>query len=124
MYVDIFSLKQHIKKFPNYLSRQNKRIRFTSHNASENSISILDIEISKNVNKFTTSVYCKLNYSDVLSNFGSFITESNKCNLQFTSLHRASRLYSNFEPFHQKIDKPKIIFENNSYSKSFVHIST
>ena len=123
MYVDIFSLKQHIKKFPNYLSRQNKRIRFTSHNASENSISILDMEISKNINKFTTSVHRKLNYRDIFTNFGSFIAESNKYNLHFTLLHRAFKLYSDFEPFHQKIDKLKIIFENNSYSKSFAHIS-
>ena len=32
-------------------------------------------------------------------------------------LHRAFKLFSNFECFHQEI---KTIFENNSYSKSFV----
>ena len=35
----------------------------------------------------------------------------------FTLLHRAFKLCSNFERFHQEIDKP--IFENNGYPKSF-----
>ena len=38
----------------------------------------------------------------------------------FTLLHRAFKLCSNFERFHQEIDKLKTIFENNSYPKSFV----
>ena len=38
----------------------------------------------------------------------------------FTLLHRAFKLWSNFERFHQEIDKLKNIFENNGYPKSFV----
>ena len=38
----------------------------------------------------------------------------------FTLLHRAFKLCSNFERFHQEIDKLKTIFENNGYPKSFV----
>ena len=38
----------------------------------------------------------------------------------FTLLHRAFKLCSNFERFHQEIDKFKTIFKNNSYPKSFV----
>ena len=38
----------------------------------------------------------------------------------FTLLHKAFKLCSNFELFHQEIDKLKIIFENNGYLKSFV----
>ena len=35
-------------------------------------------------------------------------------------IHRAFKLCSNFERFHQGIDKLKTIFENNGYPKSFV----
>ena len=56
----------------------------------------------------------------VLANFGSFIPKSYKYNLLFTLLHRAFKFCSNFERFHQDIDKLKTIFENNSYPKSFV----
>ena len=38
----------------------------------------------------------------------------------FTLLHRAFKLCSNFERFHQEIDKLKTIFENNGCPKSFV----
>ena len=38
----------------------------------------------------------------------------------FTLLHRAFKLCSNFERFHQEIDKLMTIFENNGYPKSFV----
>ena len=67
-----------------------------------------------------TSVYRKPTFSGVFTNFGSFIPKSSKYNLLFTLLHRAFKLCSNFEGFHQEIDMRKTIFENNSYSKSFV----
>ena len=38
----------------------------------------------------------------------------------FALLDRAFKLCSNFERFHQEIDKVKTVFENNSYPKSFV----
>ena len=67
-----------------------------------------------------TSVYCKPTFSGVFTNFGSFIPTSYKYNLLLTLLHRAFKLCSNFERFHQQIDKLKTIFENKGYPKSFV----
>ena len=67
-----------------------------------------------------TSVYRKSTFSGAFTNFGSFIPKSYKYNLLFTLLHRAFKLCSNFERFHQEIDKVKTIFENNGYPKSFV----
>ena len=65
-------------KFRNYLNRQHKNIRFTSEAENENSISFLDIKISRDNNKFTISVYCKLTFSGFFTNFGSFISKSYK----------------------------------------------
>ena len=59
-------------------------------------IYFLDIKISRENNKFTTSVYRKPTFSRVLTNFGSFILKSYKHNLLFTLLHRAFKLCSNF----------------------------
>ena len=67
-----------------------------------------------------TAVYRKPTFSGVFTNFGSFIPKSYKYNLLFTLLHSAFKLCSNFERFHQEIDKSKTIFENNGYPKSFV----
>ena len=124
MYVDhtflLFHLKHHIEKFRNYFNCQLKNIKFTSETENENSISFLDIKITRDNNKFMTSVHLKPTFSGVFTNFGSFITKSYKYNLLFTLLHRAFKLCSNFERFHQEIDKLKTIFENNGYPKSFV----
>ena len=116
----LFRSKHHIKKFRNYLNCQNKNIRFTSETENENSILFFDIKISMGNNKFTTSVYHKQTFSGVFISFGDFIPKSYKYNLLFTLLHRAFKLCSNFELFHQKIDKLKIIFQYNGYPKSFV----
>ena len=62
-YVDdtflLFHSKHHIEKFRNYLNCQHKNIRFTSEIENVNSILFLDIKISRDNNKFTTSVYRK-----------------------------------------------------------------
>ena len=42
--------------------------------------------------------------------------------IHVTLLHRAFKLCTNFERFHQEIDKLKTIFENNGYPKSFVDL--
>ena len=92
-YVDdtflLFRSKHHIEKFRNYLNRQHKNIKFTSEIENENSILFLDIKISRDNNKFTTSVYGKPTFSRVFANFESFIPKSYKDNLLFTLLHRA-----------------------------------
>ena len=106
----------------NYLNRQHKNIRFTSEIENENSISFLDIKISRDNNKFKISVYRKPTFSGVFTNFGSFIWKSYKYNWLFTLLHRAFKLCSNFQLFHQEIDKLETIFENNDYPKSFVDL--
>ena len=80
----------------------------------------LDIKISKDNNKFTTSVYSKPTFSRVFTNFRSFISNSYLYNLLFTLLHRAFKLCSNFELFYHEIDKLMTISENNGYLKSFV----
>ena len=105
MYSCFFCSKHHIGKFQNYLNRQHKNIRITSETDNRNSISFLDIKIIRDNNKFMISVYGKPTFSRVFINFGSFIPNSYKYDLLFTLLHRAFNFYSNFELFHQKIDK-------------------
>ena len=120
-YVDdtflLFRSKHQIEKFRNYLNRQHKNIKFTSETENENSISFLDIKITRGNNKFMTSVYRKPTFSGVFTNFGSFIPKSYKYNLRFTLLHRVFKICSNFELFHQKIGKLKTVFGNIFQSK-------
>ena len=103
----LFHLKHLIEKFCNYSNLQYNNIRFTSEIENENSISLLDIKMSRD-------------NSRVFTNFGSFIPKSYKYNLLFTLLHRPFKVCPNFELFYQQRDKLKTIFPNNGYPKSFV----
>ena len=98
----------------------NTDIKYTSSTKIKNSTSFLGIKITRDNNKFITSVNRKPTFSVVFTNFGSFIPNLYKYNLLFALLHRAFKLCSNFERFHQEIDKLKTIFENNGYPKCFV----
>ena len=110
-YVDdtflLFRSKHYIEKLQNYLNRQHKNDRFTFETENKNSISFLDIKISRDNNKFTTSVYRKLIFNGVFMNFESFIPKSYKYNLLFILLHSTFKLCSVFELFHQEIYKLK-----------------
>ena len=125
-YVDdiflLFHSKHRIEKLRNYLNRQHENIKFASEIENEKPISFLDIKISRDNNKFTTSVYRKPILSRVFTNFGSFIPKLYKCDLLFTLLHWAFKLCSNFELDHQEFDKLKTIFKNNGYPKGFVDL--
>ena len=108
-----FCSTRHIEKFQKCLNNQNQDIRFTFKTEFENSILFLDITISRNNSKFTTSVYRKPTFGGVFTNFESFITKYYKYNLHFIMLHRALKLFSSFELL-------KITLKNNSYPKDSV----
>ena len=107
----LFRSKHHIEKFRNYLNRQHKNIKFTSDTENENSISFLDIKITRDNNKFMTSVYGKPTISGVFTNFGSFMPSSYKYNLLFTLLHRAFKLCSNFERIIRKLTSLRLFLK-------------
>ena len=71
----LFRSKGHTEKFRNYLNKQHKNIKFTSEIEDNVSLSFLDIKISRENNKFVTSVYHKPTFSGVLTNFESFIPD-------------------------------------------------
>ena len=99
----LFRSKDHIEKFRAYLNCQHPNIKFTSEIEENNSISFLDIKVSRVNNSFSTNIYRKVLFSGVFTNFESFIPISYKSNLIFTLLFRAFKLCSNFELFHQEI---------------------
>ena len=106
----LFRSKDHIEKFRLYLNCQHPNIKFTSKIEQNNSISFLDIKINRD-NSFLTSVYRKLTFSSVFTNFDSYRPLSYKSGLISSLLYRAFKLCSNFEIFHQEIIWLKYIFK-------------
>ena len=104
-----------------YLNCQHPNIKFISEIEENNSISFLDIKVSRVNNSFSKNIYRKVTFSGVFTNFESFIPIYYKSNLVFTLSFRAFKLCSNFELFHQKILNLKDIFKRNGYPGNFVN---
>ena len=85
----LFRSKNHVEKFRNYLNKQHKNIKFTSEIEENGSLSLLDIKISRENNKFVTSVYRKPTFTGVFTNFQSFVPDIYKRGLIETLLHRS-----------------------------------
>ena len=117
----LFRTKDHVKTFKNYLNKQHKNTKFTSEIEENGSLSFLDITITSENNKFVTSVHHKPTFSDVFTNFESFIPKMHKRGLIETLLHRRFRLCSRYENFHREIETLKSIFKRNNYPPNFVN---
>ena len=87
-YVDdifvLFRSPHHLEKFNEYLNTNHANIKFTSEKEINGSLPFLDVLVSQNKNVFTTTVYHKPTFSEVYSNFNSFIADKYKHGLIFT----------------------------------------
>ena len=92
-YVDdifvLFIKEEHLKLFLNYFNSCHENIKFTSEKETNNKLSFLDIEISRDKNLFITSVYGKPTFSGVFSHYDSFISRGYKFNLASTLIFAA-----------------------------------
>ena len=78
-----------------------------------NSLSFLDIKIVRENNKFTTSVYRKPTFS------GVFTITLRVLYLTLLLKHRAFKLCSNSELFHQEIENLKNSYRSSGYPVNF-----
>ena len=111
----LFRTKDHVEKFKIYLKEQHKNTKFAFEIEENSSLSFLDITITCENNKLVTSVYRKPTFSDVFTNFESFIR-----GLIETLLHRSFRLCSSYKNFHREIKTLKPIFKHNNYPQNFM----
>ena len=86
--------------FKTYLNKQNSSTKFMSEIEENGSLSFLDIRITRENNKFVTSVCHKPTFSSVFTYFESFIPDIHKRGLIETLLHRSFRLASSYENIH------------------------
>ena len=117
----LFRSKDHVAKFRNYLNKQHKNIKFTSEIEENGLLSFLYIKISRENNKFVTTVYRKATFSVTFTNFESVISDIYNCGLIETLLHSSFRLWSNYENTHREIETLKSILKRNSYPHNLVN---
>ena len=89
-YVDdifvLFSSKEHLQFFVDYMNKQHRCLKFTSETEINNSFSFLDINIIRKNNQFKTSVYKKPTFSGVFTHYESYIDNTYKKVFNFHSV--------------------------------------
>jgi len=122
-YVDdtllLFRSSDHIKLFLNYLNDKHPNIKFTHEVESNGSLPFLDINISRDNNYFTTSVYRKPTYTGLTTKFSSYIPIKYKGNLVSILIYRAFKISKNYHIFHQEVEFIISILKLNSFPLNF-----
>lgn len=123
-YVDdtllLFRSSDHIKLFLNYLNDKHPNIKFTHEVESNGSLPFLDINISRDNNYFTTSVYRKPTYTGLTTKFSSYIPIKYKSNLVSILIYRAFKISKNYHIFHQEVEFIISILKLNSFPLNFI----
>ena len=124
-YVDdifvLFNSGEHLKRFPSYLNSRHLNISFTIEYEKDNRLSFLDVNIIREKDKFTTSVYRKPTFSRIYTHFDSFLPSGNKIGLLHTLLYRCFQICSDWTKFHLELVNLIDVFKNNDYPENFIH---
>ena len=124
-YVDdifvLFNSAKHLKRFYSYLNSRHLNISLTMENEEDNRMSFLDVNIIREKDKFTTSVYRKPTFSGIYTHFDSFLPSSNKIGLLHTLLYRCFRICSDWTKFHLELVKLTDGFKNSGYPENFIN---
>ena len=102
------------------MNARHKNLKFTFDFEQNNSFSFLDVKITRGSNGFSTSVFRKATFSDVFTNFDSFIFESYKTGLIFTLLFRCFTICSDMQSFHLEVEQLRQIFKCNNYPVALI----
>ena len=102
------------------MSSKHQNINFTIEKENVGSLSFWDVKICRKNGKFVTSVYRKLTFSEVFTNYESFISTYQKRGLLHTLLHRSFSICCDFKTFHFEIDHLKTILIKNNYPLNFI----
>ena len=72
----------------NYSNTCHPNVSFSFEEEQNGKISFLDVEISRENDKFVTTVYRKPTFSSVYTHFESFLTSTQKFGMFYTLVHR------------------------------------
>ena len=111
----LFKDKSHAQLFLQYINTFHQNIRFTMEVEANNSLSFLDINITRSNGRFLTGIFRKKTYTGLGLNFFSNCSFSFKINSIQTLLSRAYSLSSSWSSFHDEISFLKVYFKNNCY---------
>ena len=116
----LFKDKSHYKLFLDYLNSKHKNIKFTVEIESSNSLSFLDVSVSRLNNKFITSVYRKPTFSGQGISFFSFTPFLFKLNAIKTLIFRSYTICSSYHAMHSEFDFLRNFFISNGFPSNLI----
>ena len=126
-YVDdifvLFSSKEHLQLFVDYMNKQHKCLKFTSEAENDNSFSFLDIKITRHNQQFKTSVYRKPTFSGVFTHYKSYLDQTYKKSSNDTLLLRCFSICSDYTLLHLKVENLREILKKNSEHIGISHLT-
>ena len=102
------------------MNAKHPNVKFTLEFEENDSFSFLDVKTTRRNNQLVTSVFRKATFSDVFTNFKSFLPVGYKCGLVYTLLHRSFSICSSYEKFHEEIVLLRDIFKKNEHPQFFI----
>ena len=118
----LFRHEDHIDKFKGYLNSRHTNIQFTSEKETNGCLPFLDCNITREYNKFNTSVYRKETFTGLGLSYFSHCPNIFKINSIKTLLTRASNISSTFTALNKELIFLRKYFCNNALLKFFVNL--
>ena len=123
-YVDdifvLFNSKEHLKLFVNYMNSKHKNIKFTFETTDSKNFSFLDVKTTRKNKQFVTSIFHKATFSEVFTNYDSFIFDTYKIGLVHKLLFQFFKICSSIESFHLEVELLRSIFECNNFPVNII----
>ena len=122
-YVDdiffLFSSKELLQLFVDYMNKQHKCLKFTSEAKEDNSFLFLDIKITHHNQQFKKSVYRKPTFNGVFMHYESYLNQTCKKSSIDTLLFCCFSVCSDYTLFHLQVEHliHKIFFKQTSCSE-------
>ena len=91
---------------------------FSFEKEKNGTMSVLDVEISREIGKFVTTAYRKT--SGVYTHFESFLLSTHKFDVHYTLVYRCFLLCSDQTKFHRELVTLQEIFHGNGYPQSLI----
>ena len=116
-YVDdsfvLFKSRDYLIKFCSYWNKCYLNMKFSFEKEKNRKLSLLDVEVSRERNKFAATIYGKPTFSSVYTRFDSFLPTTYKFSMIYILFFRCYSICSNLTNFHNEVVFLKNIFLKN-----------
>ena len=117
----LFNSREKAQQFLTYAKSRHENIKFTFEGERNNSLSFLDVTVSRDNDRFLTTVFRKKTFTGQGLNYFSNIYDKYKLSCIYTLLHRAFELSSSYQAFHNEVIFLTKYFKDNYYPTKIIN---